>query len=83
MDETTTNCNCCLWDKVFRRDERSRYLEACKELLQYVIENKLLKLELVLNSSCFIELYHKKETASSNNSLQHENKSNMDVNIQK
>ena len=63
-------CNYCLRDKVFRHDERCRYFENCKELLQYVIEHKLLKLELPLQNLCFMKVYHKGKAASSNNSLQ-------------
>ena len=69
--------------KHFRHDNKYRYLENCKELLQYVVENKLSKLELPLHNLYFVKLYHKKKAASSNNALKDENISNMDMDIQK
>ncbi|CAF4576898.1 unnamed protein product [Rotaria sp. Silwood2] len=83
MDKTTTKRNCCKCNKLFRQDERCRYLENCKELLQYVIENKLLELELPLHNSCFMKLYAKKKNTTSSNSVKTENDSTMDVDIQK
>ena len=83
MDETTKKRSCCLWNKLFRQEERCEYLENCEELLQYPIENKLLKLELPLHNSCFIKFYNKKGADTSNNSSQSENKSIVDVDTEK
>jgi hypothetical protein len=82
MAGTKTKRNCCLCDKLFREDERCRFLDNSKELLQYVVENDLLKLEVPLHNSCFMKLYAKKKNTVAKNNMQTENDSSMEVDIQ-